>query len=119
MSNRTTALIPAARITRRILLLCGEKVMLDSDLAELYGVAARVLNQAVKRNIERFPDDFMFRLSPAEAKQALELQALADPMNRSQSVTSSSKGLKIQGEFVANSSQVVMSSRKHRGLAYR
>ena len=44
----------------------GEKVMLDSDLAELYGVELRALNQAVKRNIERFPDDFMFQLTQDE-----------------------------------------------------
>jgi hypothetical protein len=46
--------------------LRGNKVMLDSDLARLYQVETRVLNQAVKRNIERFPDDFMFRLTQEE-----------------------------------------------------
>jgi hypothetical protein len=50
MSKQTTALIPVARIERKILLLRGEKVMLDRDLAELYGVETKVLNQAVKRN---------------------------------------------------------------------
>jgi hypothetical protein len=44
----------------------GKKVMVDRDLAELYGVETRTLNQAVKRNSERFPEDFMFRLSPKE-----------------------------------------------------
>ena len=63
------SLIPATRIERRILLLRGEKVMLDSDLAFLYGVATKVLNQAVKRNLERFPADFMFQLSKDEAAQ--------------------------------------------------
>ena len=50
-------------IATRILELRGKKVMLDRDLAKLYGVAAKVLNQAVKRNIKRFPADFMFQLS--------------------------------------------------------
>lgn len=59
-------LIPVEIIEKKILLIRGEKVMLDSDLAELYGVKARVLNQAVKRNIARFPDDFMFQLSKEE-----------------------------------------------------
>ncbi len=66
MSNQTTALISAARIERKILLLRGEKVMLDRDLAELYGVETKVLNQAVKRNLERFPEDFMFQLTSDE-----------------------------------------------------
>lgn len=60
-------LIPAQRIERKIFLLRGEKVMPDSDLAELYGVETKVLNQAVKRNLERFPADFMFQVSKEEA----------------------------------------------------
>ncbi len=119
MGNQNTTLIPAARIERRILLLRGEKVMLDSDLAELYGVEARVLNQAVKRNIERFPEDFMFRLSPEETKLVVEFQVLASSLNSSQSVMSSAKGLKIKASLASNSSQIVTSSKKHRGLAYR
>ena len=54
------------QVQRRILLIRGHKVMLDSDLAELYGVETRVLNQAVKRNSERFPGDFIFRLTREE-----------------------------------------------------
>lgn len=61
-----TSLIPVERIERSILLLRGQKVMLDSDLAELYGVEIRVLNQAVKRNMKRFPSDFMFQLNEEE-----------------------------------------------------
>lgn len=60
--------IPQERIERRILLIRGEKVMLDADLAELYGVETKVLNQAVRRNIERFPGDFMFQLSAEESE---------------------------------------------------
>ncbi len=62
------SLIPVERIERRILFLRGERVMLDADLAELYGVETRVLVQAVKRNVDRFPDDFMFQLSPEELR---------------------------------------------------
>ncbi|MBI3461771.1 MAG: ORF6N domain-containing protein [Planctomycetes bacterium] len=64
--KKSTLLIPAERIERSILLIRGHKVLLDSDLAELYGVHTKVLNQAVKRNHDRFPRDFMFQLSPQE-----------------------------------------------------
>ena len=59
-------LIPTERIETKILLLRGQKVMLDRDLAALYGVPTKVLKQAVRRNIERFPDDFMFSLDGEE-----------------------------------------------------
>jgi len=62
------ALIPVEIIEKKILLIRGEKVMLDSDLAELYGVETFNLNKAVKRNIDRFPADFMFQLSKEEAE---------------------------------------------------
>jgi hypothetical protein len=68
------SLIPVRRIEQKIFLLRGEKVMLDRDLAELYGVETKVLNQAVKRNLERFPADFMFQLSKAEAVLVLRSQ---------------------------------------------
>jgi hypothetical protein len=61
-----TSLIPAERIEKRIFYLRGVKVMLSPDLAELYGVTAKVLNQAVTRNRERFPEDFMFQLTRGE-----------------------------------------------------
>ena len=60
--------IPPERITRLIFLIRGKKVMFDRDLAELYGVDTKVLNQAVKRNSERFPADFMFKLNEQETK---------------------------------------------------
>jgi phage regulator Rha-like protein len=59
--------IPIALIERRIYLIRGQKVMIDTDLAELYQVETRVLNQAIRRNLDRFPGDFMFQLSPEEA----------------------------------------------------
>jgi len=55
-------LLPTERIERSILLIRGQRVILDADLAALYGVPTKVLNQAVKRNRKRFPEDFMFRL---------------------------------------------------------
>ncbi|HAB14938.1 MAG TPA: ORF6N domain-containing protein [Verrucomicrobiota bacterium] len=90
-------IVPVERIERRILLFRGHKVLLDFHLAELYEVEARSLNQAVKRNRNRFPNDFMFRLSAEESLQVLRSVDTAGP----------------------NSSQIVTSSRKHRGLSYR
>ena len=79
----------------------GEKVLLDADLAILYGVETRALNQAVARNIGRFPADFIFQLSADEYDEIQSrFLAAADGVN-------------------PNSSQTVMSSRKHRGRAYR
>jgi len=80
-------LIPAERIERRILLLRGQKVMLDFELAELYGVPTKVLNQAVKRNIERFPADFMFELSDEEARLVSRSQIVTlNPENGAKSL---------------------------------
>ena len=59
--------VPVELVERRIYLIRGQKVMLDSDLAELYQVETRALNQAIRRNQDRFPEDFMFQLSPDEA----------------------------------------------------
>ena len=57
------------QIQKRILSVRGKQVMLDRDLAELYGVSTKVLNQAVKRNLNRFPDNFMLQLSPEEMNE--------------------------------------------------
>lgn len=64
-------LIPIQIIENKILVIRGIKVMLDRDLAELYGVKTMVLNQAVKRNIKRFPADFMFKLNDNEAQELI------------------------------------------------
>jgi hypothetical protein len=61
--------VPAEAIERLIFLFRGQKVMLDTHLAELYGVPTKVFNQAVKRNRDRFPEDFMFQLSWEESQQ--------------------------------------------------
>lgn len=65
MSDART-LIPVERIEKAILLIRGQRVMLDADLAALYGVKTGILTRAVRRNMERFPDDFMFRLTNKE-----------------------------------------------------
>jgi hypothetical protein len=62
----SSSAIPAERIERRILMIRGQKVMLDSDLAELYDVETKSLNRAVRRNLSRFPADFMFELTSKE-----------------------------------------------------
>ncbi len=62
------ALIPVERIEHAILLIRGQKVMLDRDLAALYGVETKSLNKAVRRNLDRFPSDFMFQLTAEEAQ---------------------------------------------------
>lgn len=77
------------QIEEKIYVVRGQRVMLDSDLADVYRVETRVLNQALKRNFKRFPPDFMFQLNEAEV------------------------------DSLRNSSQFVMSSKKHRGAAYK
>jgi hypothetical protein len=68
MVKTLTPLIPSERIENKIYLIRGEKAMLDSDLAELYGVTTKRLNEQVRRNLTRFPEDFMFRLTKEEAE---------------------------------------------------
>ncbi len=60
-------IVPHKVIENKIFMIRGQKIMLDSDLAILYGVKTNILNKAVTRNIDRFPGDFMFRLSKAES----------------------------------------------------
>lgn len=68
---KTTALVPAERIESRILVIRGRRVMLDADLAEIYGTTTKALNQAVKRNRKRFPGDFTFQLSQREKREVV------------------------------------------------
>src|SRR4030067_2537409 len=65
------SIIPVGRIERSILLIRGEKVMLDADLAGLYGVITKRLNEQVKRNRNRFPEDFMFQLNEREQTEVV------------------------------------------------
>src|SRR5688572_22457445 len=99
MSRPVEPTIPAEIIERKIYLIRGHKVMLDSDLAELYVVETKALNQAVKRNLERFPDDFMFQLTASE-EAAL----------RSQIVTSNTKGGRRYLPYVFTEQGVAMLS---------
>ncbi len=97
-------IIPAEVVENRIFLVRKRKVMLDSHLAELYGVSTSALNQAVKRNRDRFPADFMFQLNKDEA----------DAM-WSQTVTTSEEGNNPKAQnVILNRSQFVTGSQKHR-----
>jgi hypothetical protein len=97
--------VPVELIERRIYLVRGHKVMLDSDLADLYQAPTKAFNQAVKRNLDRFPDDFMFQLNEEEAS-----------LLRSQSVTASRRNIRylpyaFTQEGVAMLSSVLSSPR--------
>ena len=75
----TRRAVPVESIARSILILRGQRVILDADLAALYGVTTGRLNEAVKRNAERFPEDFMFRLSAAEQAALISQIATSKP----------------------------------------
>jgi hypothetical protein len=102
----STAIIPIERVAQNIRYVRGQKVILDFDLAALYGVTTKVLNQAVKRNRKRFPADFMFQLTAQERSNL-----------RSQIVTSSQQILDNQ-RTPTNWSQFVTGSSKHGGERY-
>jgi hypothetical protein len=101
-------IIPIDQIAHRIHQLRGEKVLLDYDLAALYGVAVKALNQAVKRNRERFPADFLFQLNDEEAR-----------LLRSCSAAIRKREVAENKGSATNRSQFVTSSLKHRGAGYR
>jgi len=92
-------IIPSERIVSKIYIIRNRKVMLDRDLAELYGVKTKVLNQAVKRNIKRFPEDFMFKLSADESK-----------ILRSQIVTSKRGGIRWESFAFTEQGVAMLSS---------
>ena len=105
MDKEVNTIIPVERIQQSIYFIRRYKVMLDSDLARLYGVKTKVFLQAVKRNIDRFPDDFMFQLTDTEFKNL-----------RSQFVTSSWGGRRytpyaFTEQGVAMLSSVLLSKR--------
>lgn len=81
MSVPETASVPLEQISQAIRIVRGRRVLLDSELATLYGVATKRLNEQVKRNLDRFPEDFLVRLSRAEV----------EALNRSQNATGSQK----------------------------
>jgi len=73
------AVVPVGKIEQRILLIRGEKIIIDADLAEIDGVATKRLNEQIKRNKDRFPDDFMFQLS---AEEKTEVVANCDHLSK-------------------------------------
>ena len=93
MNNQIDVIAPVIRTIR------GQKIILDSDLARIYGVPTKALNQAVKRNLKRFPDDFLFRLSVAELENL-----------KSQIVTSSSHGGKRKLPYAFTENGAVMAA---------
>jgi hypothetical protein len=103
-----TNFIPIERIERAILLIRGEKVLLSQQLAELYGVETKVLNQAVARNQERFPRDFMFQLSRDEFENL-----------KSQFVTSSWGGIRTLPYAFTEQGVAMLSSVLHSDRAVR
>ena len=92
-------LIIEQKILNKIFIVRGEKVMLDKDLAEMYGVETKVLNQSIKRNIERFPKDFMFILTDKEWQNL-----------RSQIVTSSHGGIRYKPRVFTEQGVAMLSS---------
>ena len=100
-------IIPVEHIESKILTIRGQKVILDADLAAIYGVKTKALNQAVKRNIDRFPLDFVFQLSRGEFESG----------NRSQSVTGSQKHRDPRFLKDANSGQLSAVSLQHSAFA--
>lgn len=91
-------IIPDERIISQIYLIRGKKVMFDRDLAKLYGVETKALNRAVKRNIDRFPDDFMFQLSQSEANAFSKYQigTLNNTMSSKSQIATLGKNLRYQ-----------------------
>jgi hypothetical protein len=99
--NQETDLIVFEEIENKIYNIRGERVMFDSDLAEVYQVTTRILNQAVKRNLQRFPEDFMFRLSAEE---------VADLSMRSQIVTASKRNIRFRPYAFTEHGAVMLAS---------
>ena len=94
VAKKTNLPIAVEQIDGMIRTIRGVRVMLDRDLAKIYGVPTKAFNQAVKRNRQRFPEDFMFRLTQEEAK-ALQV-------SRSQTVTSSQRKDLLRSQFVTS-----------------
>ena len=75
----STTPVPVEQVAQSILFLRGQRVILDRELAAIYGVETRTLNQAIKRNIERFPEDFMFQLTREEAELSRSQSVILNP----------------------------------------
>ena len=119
MAKKRNKVVPVQQVESLIYLLRGQKAMLDSDLAALYGVPTKVFNQAVRRNRERFPDDFMFQLSEEEFERILRSQIVtSSDGDQSQFLSASDetfeKPRKIKGFLEASRSQIVTGSKNLR-----
>lgn len=84
--KKRVPIVPADSVESRILTLRGQKVILDSDLAAIYGVTTKRLNEQVKRNAKRFPADFMFRLSRDEAEALVRSRSQNATLKRGQNI---------------------------------
>lgn len=84
--SRSNSIIPVEWIEQAIYLIRGQRVMLDKDLAEIYGVPTKALNQAVKRNRERFPADFMFQLTQGETDESRHSRSQFVTLKRGQNI---------------------------------
>jgi len=104
------SIVPVEQIERKIYLIRGHKVMLDRELADLYGVETRVLNQAVRRNINRFPADFMFTLSREEIMRISQFVTSSDS-SKSDTLKFSKNVMVFTEQGVAMLSSVLNSER--------
>ena len=102
-----TNLIPVERIENKIYLIRGKKVMLDFDLAALYQVPTKRLNEQVRRNLERFPNDFMFQLN---SKEQIKIMPYSDDNLRSQFATSSWGGRRTRPYVFTENGVAMLSS---------
>lgn len=98
--KRDSTAVSLERIEKVFHMIRGQRIILDSDLANIYSVSTKALNHAVKRNAERFPDDFMFRVAAGERDEISS--QMAKTANRSQVVTSSSKAAGLKSQFVTS-----------------
>src|SRR5688500_2662037 len=114
----TSLSLPVQLIERRIYLIRGQKVMIDSDLAELYGVTTSRLNEQVTRNRKRFPGDFMFRLTTEEAKNLRSQIVISRSDLRSQFATSNAQIPQLLGKNENLRSHFAISSSEHGGRRY-
>ena len=95
----------------RIVTVRGQKVILDADLAQIYGVATKALNQAVKRNIEKFPVDFMFQLASQEVRDLKsQFVTSSSALDRSQTVTGSGHGGRRKPTFAFTEHGAIMAA---------
>ncbi len=115
MPTDTTEMLPVSQIdiSQKVYTVRGEKVMLDSDLAEIYGYTVKAMNQQVKRNSERFPEDFMFQLSEQEQNNLRSQFVTANPMSRSRPYAFTEQGVYmlatvLKGDLASSQSIAIM-----------